>query len=235
MNAFDSTIILWVNQFAHRSELFDRAVGYLVNCEALKGGFFMFVFWWLWFFPREDRARNREIISATVVAAFVAIFLGRALAVFLPFRLRPEFNPAFPFTHPFGAEPELSFRPWSAFPSDHAMLFVTLSTGLYFISPALGLAAYAYTLVVVAFPRVYMGFHHPTDIIAGALLGLLTATAANASRLRREISRLAMKWHDEHEGSFYAAAYVGSSLIATMFNGPRSLLIGLLKLWRGHP
>jgi undecaprenyl-diphosphatase len=215
--------------------LFDRAVVYVVNADALKGGFFMVIFWWLWFFPREDRERNREIIASTMAAACAAIFLGRALAIFLPFRLRPEFNPALRFTLPFGAVPAEGFRPWSAFPSDHAMLFVTLSTGLYFISPGLGLAAYAYTFAVVAFPRLYLGFHHPTDILAGALLGLAAAAVANRSRLRGEISRLAKRWHDGHEGSFYAAAYVGSSLIATMFNGPREALLALVKLWRGHP
>src|SRR3569833_1129478 len=123
MNAFDSAVILWLNQFARRSELFDRTMVYVVNAQALKGGFIMVVFWWLWFFPRERRERIREIIAATMAAACAAIFIGRALASFLPFRLRPEFNPALGFRLPFGSVPEESFRPWSAFPRDHALLF----------------------------------------------------------------------------------------------------------------
>ena len=80
-----------------------------------------------------------------------------------------------------------------------------------------------------------IGLHHPSDIVAGALLGAAVAWAANSQRPRVWLSRQSMRWHDRHEGSFYAAAYFGSSLVATMFNGPRELLVMLVKLWRGHP
>jgi membrane-associated phospholipid phosphatase len=236
MNVFDAAILHWLNQFAHRSEVFDLTLGYVSGSEMMKGNLFMLMFWWLWFFPRESRARNREIIVSTMCAAFAAVVLGRALAFFLPFRLRPLFNPDLSFILPFGVDrSSVAFRTWSAFPSDHAMLFAAMSTGLYFISAPLGLAAFAYSLLVVGLPRVYLGLHHPTDVLAGALLGVAVAWAANSERPRAWLSSLSMRWHDQHEGSFYAAAYFGSRLVATMFNGPREFLLMLVKHLHGHP
>ena len=77
----------------------------------------------------------------------------------------------------FGA---LSFRPnwfdWTfqSFPSGHATTAFALAVVLGFIAPrwfypALSLAA------VIAVSRVALGVHYPTDVLAGAMLGLLGA------------------------------------------------------------
>ena len=131
MNRFDSSLLLWANSFVGRWPHFDNAVVYLSNSELAKGQLFMLLFWWFWFAQEPRRKRNREIIAATFVAAFAAIVLGRVLAAFLPFRVRPSFNKELGFVSLPGTDWS---RSWSSFPSDHAMLFAALATGLFDIS-----------------------------------------------------------------------------------------------------
>jgi len=58
------------------------------------------------------------------------------------------------------------------FPSDHAVLFFALATGLFMAHRKLGIAAYAWVIVAICFPRLYLGIHWPTDVIAGAAVGV---------------------------------------------------------------
>jgi undecaprenyl-diphosphatase len=53
-------------------------------------------------------------------AGVVAILAARILALTLPFRVRPRFEPALHFVVPAGNVSDLV--DWSAFPSDHAAI-----------------------------------------------------------------------------------------------------------------
>lgn len=195
----------------------------------------MAAFWWIWFRPGPDRRRDREVVVATLAAACASILLGRSLAAALPFRVRPVFDPALGFTPPYGVDGAQMLRAWSSFPSDHAMLFAAMATGLLFFSRRWGTVAYVYWVVVIGLPRVYLGFHHPTDIVAGALLGTAAAWAANADRVRSALARVPREWEERRPGSFYVAFFLVSNQIATLFAGPRDLITSLVKLLKGHP
>ncbi len=228
MNSFDASILLWLNRYANRSPSVDAAILYLNGSNIFKGAVLMAVVWWLWFAAGERRDRNREILVATIVACFVAIILGRTLASLLPFRVRPLFNTALLFTPPVGAESPL--RNWSAFPSDHAMLFSAMATGLMYISLPLGIVAHAYWMLVVGFPRLYIGLHHPTDLIVGAVLGIALTSIANTDRIRRLIVPLPMAWLRAHASSFYACFFMLSVQIGTMFTDLRAFLNAVVRV-----
>jgi undecaprenyl-diphosphatase len=235
MNAFDLDLILWINRLAHRSESFDLALGFVARSDMLTGYVFIVAFWWMWFSPRGGRERNREIVLATLAAACAAIVVGRGLALLLPFRSRPLFNPVLSFTVPYGVDQDsVALRTWSAFPSDHAMMFAAMATGLWFYSRRLGAAAHVYWLATIGFTRVYLGLHYPTDVLFGAALGTAMAAGADGARPRKAIARLPLAWHDRHESSFYAAVFIFTTQIATMFDGPRGLIFSVLKLLKGR-
>lgn len=231
MNHFDSGVLLWLNQFALRSPGFDSAVAFANNSDMLKGQAFMLALVWFWFSPEERRARNREIILTTLVAAFAAILLGRILAAFLPFRLRPAFNPELVLNLPPGTNMKL--RTWSSFPSDHAMLFSALSTGLFIISPAFGAAAYVYALVIIDLPRVYLGLHNPTDIMGGAALGTAVAWTICSERLRRPIAAPLLEALRRRERLFCMALFFVSVEIMTMFAEPRAVAAAACQFLKG--
>ncbi|HAM35207.1 MAG TPA: phosphoesterase [Elusimicrobia bacterium] len=230
MNSFDSGVLLWLNQFARHSDALDAAVYFLSDSRFLKGEVMMLVLWWFWNSPSKPVDKNREIIVSTILSAAAAILLGRFLAHFLPFRARPIFNPSLGFVPPFYAEKEIQMRDWSAFPSDHAMLFAALTTGMIFLARRFGAAAYAYWFVIIGLPRLYLGLHYPTDIIAGGALGTAMACLANRRQWRCRIARLPLAWSRAHPSSFYAFFFLISYQVATMFYEPRFLARAAGKL-----
>jgi membrane-associated phospholipid phosphatase len=72
----------------------------------------------------------------------------------------------------------------SSFPSGHALRSVLIAVAVATVWPRLALGATAWATVSVVF-LLLGGWHTPSDLIGGVMLGLLGATAAGAFRRRR--------------------------------------------------
>ncbi len=61
-----------------------------------------------------------------------------------------------------------------SFPSGHAAFYFALATVVYFHNKKAGYAYFALA-GLMGFARVFVGVHWPADIVAGAILGILTS------------------------------------------------------------
>lgn len=231
VNVFDTSVLSYVNQFSRLSMFFDLGMTEIVSSPLWKGGLLMAMLWWFWFQEEKQNYLYREQVISTVAAAFIGLICGRVMAFTLPFRIRPLHNPTLNFQIPYGVS-QTTLQSWSSFPSDHAVMFFALATGIWLMSRTLGAIAFVYVLVGICLPRIYLGLHYPTDILAGALIGMGIAWIVNAKEIRRHIARPALFWLDRGPGSFYAFSFLLTFEIASMFDDIREL--GRLALTYAH-
>ena len=221
MNSFDLAILRFVNGFAHESYTFDLVIAVLAGNNLIKGGVIVTMLWWVWFRPDKNQGSNRTLILGTILAGFLALVCARVLQLTLPFRPRPLHNPAAAFQVPYAVD-VTALSEWSAFPSDHATLFFALATGLTLISRTVGVPAFIHALVVICIPRLYVGLHYPSDIIAGALIGIGIAYFVNKnSKIANAINEFVMVKLRSSPGVFYACFFLLTYQLATLFEDAR--------------
>jgi undecaprenyl-diphosphatase len=233
MNAFDINITTYINQFSQNSWVFDQVISFLSGSTLLKGGILVTIIWWAWFKSDEHQLHNREHIISTLLCSFIGELLSRILSLTLPFRFRPLHEESLVFLIPYGME-ETKFDGWSSFPSDHAVLFFALSTGLLFVSRKAGAFALAYTALFIAFPRIYLGLHYPTDIIAGAVIGMTISLLGNIYLVRSKSLKSITNWSFSRPDFFYPVFFILTYQIADLFSGVRSIISTGYKLINFH-
>jgi undecaprenyl-diphosphatase len=215
MGQFDYVIVHFLNSFAHRSWALDAFVSLIEESNLVKGGVLLAFFWWCWFKIDQDRPERREYLVFAFLAGPIAILLGRAIALHIPFRERPLLNPLYHFQLPFTVTGDV--HSWNSCPSDHAILFFCMATCLCFVSWRIGVAAMCHALFVVCLPRIYVGYHYPADILAGAVIGIAVAFIGKNTFLRKRVTKPFLQWMEKHPPSFYAFAFLWSYEISELF------------------
>jgi undecaprenyl-diphosphatase len=223
MNLFDISILHYLNQFSQQSKIIDSVIQFLSGDHLLKGGVLIAIYWWAWFKTKDHNDSTVRIhIVSTLFSSILAIALARLLQLTLPFRARPMHDDSLHFVLPYGGDPA-NLDDWSSFPSDHAALFFSLATGLLFISRKLGIFALLYTIVLISLPRIYLGLHYPTDIIAGALIGITMASIANIYLNDNKYLKLIKSWSYDKPALFYPLFFLLTHQIVDLFESVRGL------------
>lgn len=155
---FDKTGVHVLNSFANSNVvlrwLFKLTGEYLIYLVPI----FLLV---LWFYSLSAK---RVALKATFAGLFAWVIFGQLLG-----RL---FNRPRPFNQ--GGIQEIVFhRPTYSFPSDHAAFLFALTTSLYLSGYKKIAFVFLGGSILVSFARVGLGTHYPTDVIAGAFLGVL--------------------------------------------------------------
>ena len=222
MNPLDATLIHCLQSWVQRSWLADNIVVFAGNSFLLRGTVFAALLWWLWWRYQSERAR----VIAAFMSSILAVVVARIIAEILPFRTRPlldatlRFRPPFEGVHLYDGAGAIG---WSLFPSDHAVLFFCLATGIFFVSRRLGVLSGLYALLAVCFPRVYMGIHYPTDMLAGGILGIAIGYALQRIQIRRALADPILQWSEQNAAAFYTLAFLATSQMAGMFWEPAEI------------
>jgi membrane-associated phospholipid phosphatase len=216
---FDNYLFHAVNAFSGNRFL-DSLAQIEEATTLLKGGLFMAVYCWLWFEMRgHQRETHRKILIAMLMASFAALCIARTLAHIIPFRVRPMF--ADPLFHMPSIPISPNYELWSSFPSDTAALFFALGVGVFILWRGAGILFLIYTSLWICLPRLFLGLHYPSDLIAGAVVGSASAGIfrwlATTRIYDRWIGGPLLRLENTYPAIFYTCAFPLLYEIAIMF------------------
>lgn len=166
---FDLWLVAHLAMLTGRSRTFDLLVRQGVESGLLGGLWYaaaLFVFWIQSGQPdqREVRRRTLTIALGSLVAALLTVLAARAVS-WAP----PSAHPVLAVLYPEDFPVNLIAN---SFPSRSTALYASVAAGIYSLRRTRGIWAWIGVGVVVALPRVYLGGHHLTDVLAGLVAGL---------------------------------------------------------------
>jgi undecaprenyl-diphosphatase len=223
-STFDLAIQTFLSQHAMASPMFNHVVRVIAGQIVFKGLVLVPLLCFVWFRPGERKTWEREMVVATVASGIVSLAIGRVLAVCLPFRARPLADPALHGLFPSVGLEHTAVSTWSSFPSDHAMLWMSVATGIFLIWRSVGILALFYAAIFICLPRVYLGLHHPTDVIAGGAIGIVITWIATRDGIRQRIATPILQWMQRSPGIAYTLAFLLCFELITQFDEALLLL-----------
>lgn len=166
--------------FARHDGLEDPLLLYVQASEALFLGMLVLVIG----FARHERwASVRRAAVAAGLSAGVALAIGKIITEF--------YDRARPFVaHPGKIHLFVGHVADASFPSDHATAAAAIATAILLRSKlGWGTVTLVFALILM-FGRVALGFHYPSDVIGGAVIGALIALLLWAPALRGRIDAM---------------------------------------------
>jgi len=168
---YDVKIFEAINGLASQSKVIDLLGIFFAKYFAYLLVLFLLSFF---FWPKKDRIKNRAMILVSVTAALVARFVVKTIITLFYNRPRPYMNLSF-------AHKLISVSPaenLQSFPSGHAIFFFALSTVIYCFNKKLGIF-FLICSAIISIARVFAGVHWPSDILGGAILGIIVGIIIN--------------------------------------------------------
>ena len=163
MGVLDTIVFSAVNGFAGRAAMLDGVMVFLAQAAPyIFAAIFAVAFWRA---PRPAERLRRSIVYA-VLAGLLALLVNAVVSA-IYFRPRPFVTLA-GHVHLLVAH-----AADASFPSDHTAGSFAFAAAMAFAGGAWSIAFYILA-AMVAIARVFVGVHWPTDVIAGALVGILS-------------------------------------------------------------
>jgi len=67
---------------------------------------------------------------------------------------------------------------FKSFPSGHATIFFAIAMAIYFFNKKLGIIFFL-GAIIISIARIFVGIHWPSDILGGAMIGIISAIIIN--------------------------------------------------------
>jgi undecaprenyl-diphosphatase len=175
-----------INGLAGHSAVLDAIMVGSAKYLPVVLAFVLIALWLTW------KPQNQQAAFLAGASALIALGVGQLVGYALP-RPRPY------LTH--SVNLLISRSVDTSFPSDHATLGFAVAVMVWQYNRRMG-AGLLILAFVLAFSRVYVGAHYPSDILGGAVLGTVTSLVL-AALSRRALARNALdrlfrflgRWH----------------------------------------
>ena len=156
--------------FLGKFRLFDMGVQSASNHHLLGGFWYALAVYLLWMrgtAQSDEKMRLRILTTmAGSLVAVLLIFPAGAIIDWAPPILNPVFRPLYP--------PYIySLSDANSFPSRGAALYAAVAAGVFSLDRVKGWLLWGGIIFLIGLPRIYVGGHYPTDILAGTALGVL--------------------------------------------------------------
>lgn len=160
VSGLDEKIFNGVNQFTGKNVCLDSAAIFFAE------NFQYFVVLLLVFILATNYRKYLKMAVAAVVAAVFSRFIVTEIIRFIFPRIRPFVEKSVNILINYNSKEP-------SFPSGHAAFFFAMAMVVYFNSKKLGAAFFIFAFLI-SISRVFSGIHWPSDILAGALVGIFS-------------------------------------------------------------
>jgi len=160
----DTQLFYLLNNLAGKSPLFDRIIVFFASYLPY---ILVILFFVLLFFSQYQKREKLQILLVVGISSLITRFGITELIRFFYHRPRPFL--VLP-VHQLLAETS-----WS-FPSGHATFFFAMATAVFLYNKKWGIVFFI-TTILITISRVIAGVHYPSDIIGGAVIGIVVAYA----------------------------------------------------------
>ena len=171
-------------RFLGHHPLFDYSVQSAIGHHLLGGIPYAAAFFYFWVRgERENRQDDLRRLITVVLGSLVTILLvlwAGKMVSWLP----PQRQPALAHLYPDYLFPNVNTN---SFPSNSTALFTSIAVGILCVNRLAGVALLVAVPFFVSLPRMYVGGHYPTDVLAGFLIGLVGFAIARIA-LERALS-----------------------------------------------
>ena len=187
-----------------------------------------------WWFSKESQASRSFNIRHRTLLVFLAFLPTYGLIRVLQsifHRPRPLINvplqvPSL-FQHEWNEVRTNSLSHLGSFPSDHAALFFLISTVAFTIDKRLGIISFLLSLYYGVL-RVAIGYHWPSDILGGAILGCLVAlTILSIEPLLKKVLDYLVLQVESHSAIAYTVSFLFLSDFGENFKYLKLIASGL--------
>ena len=163
-NGFDMGFVAFFSRLNGLSPLIDDVFVYGLHYNTLQTLPIAMAAFALWITaPRGSR--QADVMMTGFIAAILVVALAMASKLFLPARPRPAALGLYPFL-----KSDFPFD-WSSLPSDTLAILSAFTAAMWTADRRWGVAGIAVCLLV-AFAKMFAGYHYPTDILIGVMLGI---------------------------------------------------------------
>lgn len=167
----DLRILYYFNSWTNHNKILDWFFIFCANYIVYIFAAAVILYWF--FYPEKTKLLARKAVILSFLSFVVARLIITELIRAIDPRQRPQISNAI-----------VSLPTQPSFPSGHATAMFSIAMAIYFYNRSLG--KYLLVIAVItAFARVIIGAHYLSDVVGGAIIGILTAWVVDKWFTRR--------------------------------------------------